>query len=104
MHQVTCTFKVLFLLGPLVCIQLGRAEVGVSPEKPNSPEAFLYNGGAPTKQNLFRIINFSDTTPPATLFKVPDTCPGSQELENLHPLNLLSMLTTPYLGGKAMQL
>ena len=85
-------------------MQLGRVEVGVSPKQPNTPEAFLYDGGTPTKQNLFRIINFSDSTPPATEFEVPDTCPGSQELENIHPLKLLSMLTTPYLGGKAMQL
>ena len=81
----------------------GRIELGVSPERTNVPEAILYDGGAPAKQNLYRVFAFSNTTPSATAFEVPATCPESQELESIHPLKLISKLMTPYLEGRGFK-
>ena len=80
-----------------------RIELGVTPERPNIPEAVLYDGGAPAKQNFYRVFGFSGTTPPATVFKVPAACPAFHELENIHPLKLLSKLMTPYQGGRVFK-
>ena len=63
----------------------------MSPDKPNVPVFMLLNGGSPTKQILYNIIDFEDATPKPEAFEIPESCPKSSDIEAVHPLQLLSL-------------
>ena len=47
------------------------------------------NGGSPTKQILYNIIDFEDAIPKTEAFEIPESCPKSSEV--VHSLQLVSL-------------